>query len=301
MKRIILDTDIGDDIDDAFALVMLLHQKAEVRIEGITTVYRNSKQRAKIARALLSASGNTDIKVYPGEDTPRKQKIYIAPFETIAPDGKVNIPHYDEDMSAQEVGNITATEFILQTLRKYPNEVTLVAIGPLTNLAKAFESDPQTFSLAKEILFMGGQFQGNYAEWNIKCDPESADIVFHSGVPIKMVTLEITQRCAFSEDDIKAVEMLDTKEARLLRRMLKKWLQVNASRRPPIMYDPLTVSELTCSFCSFEDVPVHLSLCGATRGMLCCGRKEPGAVEMSVSVDVRAREFLDHFFQTIRS
>ena len=79
MERIILDTDIGDDIDDAFALAMLLHQRAEVHIEGITTVFRNSMQRAKIAKALLTASGNADIKVYPGADTPRKQNPVLSP------------------------------------------------------------------------------------------------------------------------------------------------------------------------------------------------------------------------------
>lgn len=299
MERIILDTDIGDDIDDAFALAMLLHQRAEVHIEGITTVFRNSMQRAKIAKALLTASGNADIKVYPGADTPRKQKIYIAPFETVGSDGKVNIPHYEEEMSGQEVGDYSATDFILQTLRNYPKQITLVAIGPLLNLAKACEYDSETFSLAKEILFMGGQLQGDYAEWNIKCDPESADIVFHSGVPIKMVTLETTQCCVLTSDDIRTLKMLDTKEAPILRKMLEKWLQDNAFRRPPIMYDPLTVSELTRSFCTFEEISVNLSLCDATRGMLCCGRNEPNSVKMSVSVGVRAREFLDYFLQTI--
>src|SRR5690554_5986232 len=135
--KLIIDTDIGDDIDDAYAIAFALNRK-EFDILGITTVYRNSLQRAKIVSALLDAYDRKDISVYPGEDYPLKNEMHIEDFMTLLPDGRPNIPHYFEELNQYDVSDLNAVDFILQQAEKYPNQITIVAIGPYTNLALAF-------------------------------------------------------------------------------------------------------------------------------------------------------------------
>lgn len=292
-QMIILDTDIGDDIDDAFAIAMLM-KMPEIELKGITTVYRNCEQRAKIVSKLLQTYNREDIGVYAGVNKPIKQKVFIAPFETVQADGTPNIPHYSEDMNDSTYQDKHAVDFILEMLDQYPGQVVLVAIGPLTNLAYAYMKSPETFKKAKKIVFMGGQIEGTYAEWNIKCDPEAAKIVFESEVPIRIVTLETTRLCDFSEEDIKFVQSIATPQLDLINKMLRKWIIDINGRRPPIMYDPLTVGTLVHDFCKFEKMKVHLSLEGNERAMIRRAKEGEDFTVMDVSVSVRHREFIEY-------
>ena len=295
---IILDSDIGDDIDDAFAVAMLMHIP-EIDLKGITTVYRNCEQRAKIASALLKLYNREDIGVYAGVNKPIKQAIYIAPYETKQPDGTPNIPHYYEDMNESVYKEQHAVDFILDMLEKHPDEITLVAIGPLTNLAYAYMKSPDVFKKAKQIVFMGGQIEGNYAEWNIKCDPEAAKIVFEASVPIKIVTLETTKLCEFSEEDIRFVQSINTPQMTFINRMFQKWLVDNNGRRPPIMYDPLTVGTLVQDFCEFERMKVHITLEGKERAMIRRAKEGESFTVMDVSINVKHREFIEYLKQKL--
>ena len=239
---IILDTDIGDDIDDAYALSLLLAENAQLL--GVTTVYRNSLQRAKIASKLISFFGKEkDVKVYVGEDYPEKEPL--KKFEKADKDGKANIPHYIESEMKDEPVQENAVDFILNTLKKYPNEVTVLAIGPLTNIARAIEKDKATFALAKNILLMGGNFSERDVEWNFLCDPEAAKTVFECGVPIKAVGVDITRRCTFVEDTLDCFSKLKSDKYRLLVKMTRIWIDHNKEKgQPPTMHDPLAVSTL---------------------------------------------------------
>ena len=145
------------DIDDAYALVSAVKMEC-FDILGITTVYRNSLQRAKIASALLQALGKTDIGVYAGNDYPYKERFCVEPFETVLPDGRPVIPHYFSEFENMPVSRKSATDFIVEQAEKYPGEVVVVAIGPLTNLAETVRKFPESFAKLAEIVCMGGSF-----------------------------------------------------------------------------------------------------------------------------------------------
>ena len=224
-EKILLDTDIGDDIDDAYALGLLLAGKAN--LIGITTVYRNSIQRAKIAGKILQLF-HRRIPVYAGEDIPEKQPLFR--FECSDQGKKAVVPHYISAEMAEVSFRRGAVDFILRTLEKFPNRITLLAIGPLTNLARAYEKDPDAFRLAKKIMLMGGNYSEKEAEWNILCDPEAAERVFSSGVPITAVGIDVTRNCTFDDAMLAFLRNLNEERFRLLVRMTEIWIRQNREK-----------------------------------------------------------------------
>lgn len=291
---IILDTDIGDDIDDAYALSMLLAEDAELL--GVTTVYRNSLQRAKIASKMISLFGK-DVKVYVGEDYPEVEPL--KKFEKADKDGKANIPHYiDEEMKDEAVED-GAVDFILDTLKKYPHEVTVFAIGPLTNLARAIEKDRETFALAKNILMMGGNFSEFDVEWNFLCDPEAAKTVFESGVPIKAVGVDITRKCTFTENTLECFSKLKSDKYKLLVKMTRIWIAHNEERgQPPTMHDPLAASTLfQDGLVTFKKGKFKIFLSDKARAM---SLADENGVEIEYAVDVDVDAFRQYLCKMLQ-
>ncbi|HEY8390375.1 MAG TPA: nucleoside hydrolase [Clostridia bacterium] len=261
--KIIIDTDIGDDIDDAFALAVAL-ALPEYEILGITSVYRNVNMRSKIAKAELDYYGHGDIKVYCGEDYPIKEPLKMFPFERKGEDGKVIITHYQENMAGYNYEEKSAIDFLLESAKKHPNEIVLFAIGPLTNLARAYQQDSETFKKFKKIVIMGGIINQSFAEWNIKCDPEAADIVLKSGVDIQMVGLDITRKCVLKDETLKQILSFESKGNKLLASMMKIWIKNN--NKNPILHDPLTIASFVRPFCEFSKHKVEVILDGDKRG-----------------------------------
>ena len=172
-EKLLVDTDIGNDIDDTVCLAYLLRQK-QCKILGITTVSGEPVTRAKLTNALLKAAGRDDIPIYPGVEqpllTPQKQPMahqskYLPkwPHETKFPEGQ-------------------AIEFMRRTIRENPNEVTLLAVGPMTNIALLFAVDPEIPVLLKRLVIMCGAFTYRYkgepclSEWNARCDPYATGV-----------------------------------------------------------------------------------------------------------------------------
>ena len=182
-QLVIIDTDIGDDIDDAFA-VGLAVQSPEFRILGITTAFGDTELRAQLAVRLLDAVGRSDIPVIAGVET--------------APRAKFTQAEYARGGNAKQVQPGSAPDFILDEIRKHPGEITLIAIGPQTNLGAAIDKDAATFRKLKRIVMMGGSVYKGYKgaapepEWNILCDIQAAQKVFTSGVPLYVMPLDAT-------------------------------------------------------------------------------------------------------------
>ncbi|MGN1052139.1 MAG: nucleoside hydrolase, partial [Candidatus Scatosoma sp.] len=198
--KIILDTDIGDDIDDLFAL-HLLANSPEVDLLGVTTVFRNAEKRAKMSAYALKELNRADVPVYAGADDP-----LICIPETIVGEeilrkekrdekGKYLIPQYVSYMEKAEICNGNAVEFIADAARKYGSELHLVLIGAYTNAALAIRMYPEAMKNVADITVMGGYFYRDFPEWNIMCDPEAAHIVFSSGIPVKAVGIDVTSQC----------------------------------------------------------------------------------------------------------
>ena len=292
----ILDTDIGDDIDDAYALSVLLAENANLL--GVTTVYRNSLQRAKIAKRLITLSGKAnDIKVYVGEDYPEVEPL--KKFEKADKDGKANIPHYIDAEMKDEIVEDGAVDFMLDALKKYPHQVTVIAIGPLTNLARAIEKDREGFALAKNILLMGGNFSEYDVEWNFLCDPEAAKTVFECGVPIKAVGVDITRKCTFVENTLDCFSQLQSDKYKLLVKMTRIWIEHNEERgQPPTMHDPLAISTLfQDGLVTFKKGKFKIFLSDKARAM---SLADEGGTEIEYAVDVDVEGFRDYLCKTLR-
>ena len=186
-------------------------------------------------------------------------------------------------------------DFLLEQAEKYPNEVTLVCIGPLTNVARAIEKDGNAFRKFKRIVMMGGQAKGDYAEWNFRCDPEAAKAVFDSGVPIKTVGINVTKYCILAQEEIAWATHEHSPVGALTGAMLEKWLADNRYEKPPVMHDGLAVSELTEAFCTYETRCVSVSTEEGKRGMICEGTNP---VELAITVD--SKKYIGYLFDRLR-
>lgn len=296
MRKIIIDTDIGDDIDDAFAIELALRKNNEIL--GITTSYRNAKKRAKIVKALLDANGRTDVEVYAGCDKPLKENIIALTYEKqIEKDenGEINIPHYFDEFNVYEINEKSAIDFILETAEKYPNEVTLVCLAPLTNIAKAYLTNPQKFSLIKDIVLMGGQEKGDFAEWNFRCDAYSAKTVFESGTKIKEVGINVTKHCILNREDIYKIYSCKKQPIKLISRMLFKWIEDNNYEKCPTMHDALAIAEIDGDYCKYIKKKVTVVEKGEDKAKII--RTDIGEEkEIAISVDNKRfkKDFLDY-------
>jgi purine nucleosidase len=225
-QMVIIDTDIGDDIDDAFAVGLAL-QSPEFKLLGITTAFGDTKLRAKLAVRLLDAVGRGDIPVAAGIET--------------APRTKFTQSQYAEGGDAKQVQPGSAPDFILGEIRKHPDEITLIAIGPQTNLGAAIDKDPATFRKLKRIVMMGGSIYKGYSgaapepEWNILCDIPAAQKVFASGVPIYMMPLDATI-LKLDATDLKRLLDYGSPLTKQLEELYREWGQPT-----PTLFDPMAV------------------------------------------------------------
>ncbi len=203
-KRVIIDTDPGTD--DALAILLALNSP-ELKVEALTIVPGNvtAAQGLENALKLVSLAGRTDIPVAAGAQKPLLQKLVTA--ETHGPNGLANINLPPARCSPDP--NF-APDLIIELVRKYPHEITLVPVGPLTNIALALSKDPSIAKLVKEVVLMGGAISGGnvdaVAEFNIYVDPEAAQIVFNSGCPLTMVGLEIGRKALFRRDHLQQLK-----------------------------------------------------------------------------------------------
>jgi inosine-uridine nucleoside N-ribohydrolase len=183
----ILDTDIGDDIDDAFALALVL-RSPELKLLGVTTAYGDTELRARLVDRYLVAVGRKNIPVLAGVATPHDNVFSQAAYALQEPERK----HAD------------GVAFLLSQILAHPGQITLIAIGPLNNVQAAIERDPATFRQLKRVVLMGGSIYRGYdgqngerrppdAEWNINRDPAGAKALLAAGVPVFMMPLDSTQ------------------------------------------------------------------------------------------------------------
>ncbi|MBO7743764.1 nucleoside hydrolase [Paenibacillus sp. MWE-103] len=227
--KIIIDTDIGDDIDDALAIAFAL-ESPELDVLGITTVFKNVTARAKLAVRLLEHAGRADIPVYAGIGSPMLNKVDVN-----------EIPNqYAKERDGDAAGfGTNGIDFMIDTILKSDGGITLVPIGPLTNIAIAILKEPALRSKVKEIVMMGGCYYSHLSEWNIRCDPEAARVVFESGIPIRAVGLDVTVQCVLTAEDADRLTTSPKRSAAYLPELLARWRKVTDHH--PMLHDPLAV------------------------------------------------------------
>src|SRR6266567_6234354 len=196
-KKIIFDTDPGSD--DALALMLALNSP-ELDVRAITVVPGNVTAAMGLENALrmVSLANRCDIPVARGAQHPLFQKLITAEFWH----GKNGLADIELPASKCKVDSRFGPDVIIQLVHASPHEITLVPVGPLTNIALAVEKDPSIVPLVKEVILMGGSISGGNvnaaAEANIYNDPEAAQIVFQAGWPLTMVGLEVGDQALFT-------------------------------------------------------------------------------------------------------
>ncbi len=222
-RKIIIDTDPGQD--DAVAILLALANPQHIDILGLTAVAGNVPLdlTSKNVRIILEVAGRSDIPVFEGCDKPISRSLITA--EHVHGKSGLDGPVlFEPSTPIEEQG---AVDFIIETLRHEPeNTVTLCTLGPLTNIATAFSRAPDIAARAKELVMMGGgYFEGGNitpaAEFNIYVDPEAANIVMQSGVPIVMMPLDVTHKVLTLKARVEKIAALGTPISRFVVDMLE--------------------------------------------------------------------------------
>ena len=230
---ILFDTDIGDSIDDAVALALAL-RSPELDVRAVTTVIDDVESRTRLAWKELGIFGRRDIALGAGASEPLLDPVHrgrAREFEVLTADDTV-------PRSARR----RATELIIQTLLAAPERsMTVVAVGPLTNIALALKTEPRIKSRIGRIVMMGGAYQLRRPEYNIQRDRIAADIVFHSGVPITAVGLDVTLKCKLRPEDMERLRAAGDPAGRFLMRLID--LDRSETHQDyPTLHDPLALA-----------------------------------------------------------
>ncbi len=212
-RKIIIDTDPGQD--DAVALLLALASPDELDVLGITCVAGNVplSLTQKNARIVCEVAGKTDVPIFAGCDAPMRRPLVTAEHVH----GKTGLDGPELFEPTMPLAGDNAVDFIVETLRREPaGSVTLCTLGPLTNIATAFDRAPDIIPKLRELVMMGGAYfeVGNItpaAEFNIYVDPEAAEIVFHSGVPLVVMPLDVTHKVLATKDRVAALRALGSK------------------------------------------------------------------------------------------
>ena len=286
----ILDTDIGDDIDDAFALALAL-RSPELRLLGVTTAYGDTELRARLVDRFLGAVGRSDIPVAAGVETTHRFEMTQAAYAKHS--GWVNVPpcvlhllsvsqlpvqKYEQGRwDACEKERDDAVGFILRNAREHPGEITLIAIGPLFNVQAAIERDPATFRKLKRVVLMGGSIYRGYdgrngeqrppdAEWNISRDPAGLRALLKSGVPVFMMPLDSTQ-IYLETDEREAIFSHGSPLTDQLTLLYHQWLGGNPEHPlAPTLFDPVAVTyAVRPEFCPTSPMRLEVDDKGFTR------------------------------------
>lgn len=292
MKRkaipILLDTDIGTDVDDAFALALIL-ASPELDLRGITTVGSEPRTRALIVCRFLAAAGRSDLRVSAGASP--------QPAEDIEKQGRYAKSVGDGLPRMSQPVKDTAVDFLYQQLKEQRGELTLVTIGPLTNIARLLREHSDCKPWIKRIVMMGGSVRVGYngktpaeTEWNIRCDIPAAQVVFASGIPLVVAPLDATTMLRLEEPLRRQLFRAKTPLTEQLRELYQLW-----GEKTPTLYDPVAVA--LCfeeGFCTMEDQRLEVDAKGRTRAV-------KGEANARVATAIRREAFLQWYVKRITS
>ena len=282
-QLVIIDTDIGDYIDDAYALALAL-RSPEFQILGITTTSGDTNLRAKLAERYLAEAGRSNIPVSAGVPAP--------------PKGTFTQRAYAERGHFEPAAHPKAADFILAQIRKHPGEITLLCLGPLVNEGAMIDQDPRTFRKLKRVVMMGGSIRRGYdtdtsthrppePEWNIANDIPSTQKLFRFGVPIYLMPLDATQ-LNLNKNMQQFLLAQPSPIAKILKALTTEW-----GNQTPIMYDPLTVAyALKPSLCPVTPMHIHVDDRGFTRS-------EPGEPNAHVCLASNADAFFRFYLERV--
>jgi purine nucleosidase len=241
-RRVIIDTDPGTD--DAMAIILALNSP-ELKVEALTVVPGNvdSQQGLENALKIVSLAGRCDVTVARGAQHPLNQKLITAQFWH----GKNGLANVELPPSKCKADPQFGPDLIIETIHKYPHQITLIPVGPLTNIALAVSKDPSIAALVENIVIMGGSITGGNvngaAEANIYNDPEAAQIVFNAGWMVTMVGSDVGERTLITRKYLAQLQASHGPQSDFIAKIADFYL--NRSEKSgysgAAMYDPLAV------------------------------------------------------------
>lgn len=306
-KRIIIDTDPG--VDDALAFLLAL-ASPEIQLEALTTTQGNVtvEKATRNALALLELCRASHIPVAMGSMVPLVQPLraseYIHGESGI---GNSQLPQPKASPVPQH-----AVDFLIERILAEPGEISIFPIGPLTNLAMAIRKEPRFAKAVKELVIMGGAIleHGNMtplAEFNIYVDPHAAHIVFHSGIPITLIPLDVTHKCLLLQPHVDRLVQIPSPISRFIRDAIEIYLKSSfeLGYTGSALHDPLTLAtiiapELLTLKEYYVDVDISNGVSmGKTFADILNVTKKPA--NMKVAMNVRGEDFIELFLQRMEA
>ena len=286
-SKIILDTDLGDDIDDAWALAFVISYQGFTPL-GVTITHGNTPERAKIACKMLHIAKRDDIPIFIGRKT--NDKV----FQQYS---------WAEDFTAKLAAKKPAADFIVETVKRYPGEVTLLAVGPLQNIADALRKEPNLGRYVKRVVLMSGCVYGAsfspgkpVREWNVYQSTADAQLVYGAGLPLTIVPLDATTQVQLSDQERQRVSDYDSPLTYALECLYRLWL-TNPTQRMTL-HDQLAVAETArpaSFFAKQEMLPLIVDDQGYTR--IDRERGKP----VTICLEPRRDEFMQYYLNQLTS
>lgn len=311
-RRVVLDTDIGSDVDDALCLALGL-AAPELELVALTSVGRGAETRARVARRLLELAERTEIPVHAGCRVPLVGGPGFNWFGT-EPEmiGGGDEPPISEEHAVDAIGRLFAEE----------DDLELVAIGPLTNIAVALVKDPDLAGRVKRLSIMGGHIRraayGGHVfepgvDYNLCSDPHASLVVLRSGIPTQLVTADVTLETWITRADLGRIAARGTPFHRALARSVEVWTPIQKrifgeigcdtnDDNVAFLHDPLTLAALYDeSFLGFETLEIEPKLEGRILRTLERERPSDSTFSMRCATAVDAKAFQAHFVDRVCS
>ena len=306
-KRIIIDTDPG--VDDALAFLLAL-ASPEIQLEALTTTQGNVTvdKATRNALSILELGHASHIPVSQGSVLPLVQPLRASAFvhgESGIGNSQLPKPH-----GKAVAGH--AVDYLIERVLAEPGEISIFPIGPLTNIAMAIRKEPRFAESVKELVIMGGAVleYGNVtpqAEFNIYVDPHAAHIVFHAGIPITLIPLDVTHKCLLLQKHVDHLLQIPSPISRFIRDAMEVYLKASFELGYPgsALHDPLTLATVIApELLTLKEYYVDVDISGGVSmgktfaDILHVTKK---TANMKVAMGVRGEEFIDLFMQRMES
>lgn len=306
-KRIIIDTDPG--VDDSFTFLLAL-ASPEIKLEALTTTQGNVtvEKATRNALSVLELGRASYIPVVQGSVLPLVQPLRAsAHVHGESGIGNAKLP---EPRTKATPGH--AVDYLIERILAEPNEISIFPIGPMTNIAMAIRKEPKFAKAVKELVIMGGAIQegGNMsalAEFNIYVDPHAAYIVFHSGIPITLIPLDVTHKCLLKQAHVERLMKINSPITRFIRDAIEVYVKTSLQlgHEGAALHDPLTLATIIApqlltlkEYYADVDISGGVSM-GKTFADLLNVTKTPP--NMRVAMDVRGEDFIELFLQRMET
>jgi purine nucleosidase len=260
-EKVIFDTDIGDDIDDVFALALAL-SSPKLQVIGVTTAWGDTDLRARLAARFLAQTGHSGIPVFAGPKTQAKSSFSQAVWARAWPQPDEGWPD--------------AIDFTLDAIRRNPGQITLISVAPLSNVGALIDRDAATFSKLKRVVIMGGSIRRSYGdlgyfpdrgpqpEYNIMMDIPSARKLFASGVPLYVMPLDSTQ---LKLDEVLRATLFSqgTRTTDALMSLYAEWAASTQNATPTLFYAMAVAEAIDPALCPTQPMHIEIDDKGYTR------------------------------------